>query len=53
MVSIISHRVVRPVRTFRELQNFVRLDLESFIFRGFNGRLVAKSPGKIQPYDFR
>ncbi len=38
------------MRLLRELQKLVESDQESFVFRGFNGRLVAKSPGKTQPY---
>ncbi len=39
-----------PVRLLRELQKLVESEQESFVFRGFNGRLVAKSPGKTQSY---
>ena len=49
-VSAIPHAEVCPVRLLRELQKLVESDQESFIFRGFNGRLVAKSPGKTTPY---
>ena len=35
-----------PVRLLRELQKLVESEQESFVFRGFNGCLVAKSPGK-------
>jgi hypothetical protein len=30
----------------RALQSVTNLDEDGFIFRGFNGRLVAKNPGK-------
>jgi integrase len=49
-VSAIPHAEVCPVRLLRELQKLVESDQDSFVFRGFNGRLVAKSPGKTTPY---
>ena len=48
-VSAIPRGEVCPVRLLRELQKLVESDQESFVFRGFNGRLVAKIPGKTQP----
>ncbi len=50
MVSTIPNGEVCPVRLLRELQKLVESDQEIFAFRGFNGRLVAKSPGMAQPY---
>ena len=49
-VSAILHGEVCPVRLLRELQKLVDSDQDIFVFRGFNSRLVAKSPGKTQPY---
>ena len=46
-----SGEVVCPVRLLRDLRRFVSSDPKSFVFRGFNGRLVAKSPGKTMPLD--
>ncbi len=39
-----------PVRLLRELGRLVESDPESILFRGFNGRLAAKSPSKTLPY---
>ncbi len=39
-----------PVRLLRELEKLVESDPESSVFRGFNGRLVAKSTSKTQPF---
>jgi len=47
-VSANPQREVCPVRLFRELEKLVESDPASFVFRGFNGRLVAKSPSKTQ-----
>ncbi len=49
-MSAIPNGEVCPVRLLRELQKLFESEQESFVFRGFNGRLVAKSPGKTQPY---
>ncbi len=49
-VSAIPHAEVCPVRLLRELQKLVESEQESFVFRGFNGRLVDKSPAKTTPY---
>ena len=49
-MSAIPNGEVGPVRLLRELQKLAESDQESFVFRGFNGRLVAESPGKTQPY---
>jgi hypothetical protein len=48
-VSAISQGAC-PVCLLRELQKLVESDPKSFVFRGFNGRLVTKSPGKTQPH---
>ena len=52
-VSAFPQGAVCPVRLLRELEKLVDADPESFVFRGFNGRLVAKSPGKTEPYEER
>ncbi len=50
-VSAIPHGVVRFVQLLCELQKLVGINLESLIYRGFNGPLVAKSPRKTIPLD--
>ena len=45
-MSTIPQEEVCPVRLLQELQKLVESEQESFVFRGFNGHLVAKSPGK-------
>ncbi len=50
-VSTIPQGEVCPVRLLRELQKLIESDPESVVFKCFNDRLVAKSPGKTrQPY---
>ncbi len=41
---------VCPVFLLRELEKLVESYIESFVFRGFNGRLVVKCPSKTQPF---
>ena len=45
-VSATSHGVVCLVRLLKDLQRFVGSNPASYVFQGFNGRLVAKSPHK-------
>ena len=51
LMSAIPHGDVCPARHLREDHKCVGSYPASFVFRGFNGRLVAKSPRKTQPYD--
>jgi len=44
-----TNEVVCPLRLFRALQRGSNLGGDEYIFRGFNGQLVAKSPGKTTP----
>jgi len=37
------------LKLLRRLQSVTATDEDDFNFRGFNGRLVAKSPGKTTP----
>jgi hypothetical protein len=39
------------IRLLRELPKFVGSDHAIFVFRGFNGRLMAKILNKTQPND--
>ena len=49
-VSANPQREVCPVRLLLELEKLVESDPESFVFGGFNGRLVAKYPSKTQSF---
>ena len=49
LVASSSLSAVCPVRLLRELQIYTGGSEEFFIFRGFNGRLVAKSQRTIAP----
>jgi hypothetical protein len=44
-----SNDEVCPLKLLRALQTFSNPQGDEFIFRGFNGRLVAKNPGKTTP----
>ena len=44
---------VCPIRLLRALQVMVGTDPASVVFRGFNGRLVAKNPGRTTPFASR
>ena len=49
MVAAAPAGVVCPVRLLRQLQVSTGLEPESFIFQGFEGKFVAKSPSKTKP----
>ena len=49
--TVTPHGVVCPVRLLHELRKIMGSDLACFMFKGCNGRLVAKNPGKTQPCD--
>ncbi len=44
-----TNDVVCPLTLLRALQCISNSEGDDFIFRGFNGRLVAKNPGKTTP----
>jgi len=46
-VSAIPHGEVCPVRLLHELQKLVESDQESFVFRGFNGRLRLRARARL------
>jgi hypothetical protein len=44
-----SNELVCPLKLLLALKSVANPDVEDFVFRGFNGRLVAKNPGKTTP----
>ena len=49
IVSAAPKGAVCPLRLLQQLRAYTGDTQESFVFRGFNGRLVARSPGKTLP----
>jgi integrase len=49
LVSALPHAAVCPVRLLQRLRAYTGGAEELYVFRGFNGRLVAKSPGRTAP----
>jgi hypothetical protein len=45
----VTNEEVYPLKLLRALQSVTYPDGYDFIFRGFNGRLVVKNPGKTAP----
>jgi hypothetical protein len=44
-----NNDLVCPLKLLLALKSVANPDVEDFVFRGFNGRLVAKNPGKTTP----
>ena len=49
LVSSCPLAIVCPVRLLNQLRAYTGASEELHVFRGFNGRLVAKSPGRTEP----
>jgi hypothetical protein len=48
-VSSCPLAIVYPVRLLNQLRTYTGASEELQVFRGFNGRLVAKNPGRTEP----
>ena len=49
LVASCPDAVVCPMRLLRQLRAFTGGSEDLFVFRGFNGRVVAKNPGSTAP----
>ena len=49
LVSSCPLAIVCPVRLLNQLRTYTGASEELHVFRGFNGRLVAKNPGRTEP----